>query len=284
MFMTATGKREERKRILRRTTKRTVRMLALISTLAVASLRAFAFDDTEQDSIGTEYTITAKELHNLSGTMIVLGDSIWGLDKTDTGIAACLEEITSLQIKNYCIPGSSATYRKGTYYADDSLLSLLIYHQDSDSETIQNDIKAADYVILQHGLNDYFQGVPASYADGKEQSYEYAIQTAIDTVQEMNPESVIILLAPTNCYFRSLDALASEADMGGGKLGDYTEIMKKLAEKEQVICIDMQEAWELTRENEEEYLLDGIHLKEEACERYSDYLAETLYDKLLNCE
>ena len=219
-------------------------------------------------------TIQKQKLKEISGKVVVFGDSIWGLDKGPQGIAAQLEELTSLQVTNYCLPGSTATRVEDSLQAKDSMVSMLLYNEDKKSNEIREKVREADYVFIEHAANDYFLGIPVS---GEENSFEDSLRTSIAAVKDLNPSARIVLLAPTECYLIPLDAFATENDFGGGTLADYSQLIKTVATEEQLLCIDMIHAWKLTRENYKEYLVDGAHITKEARLIYSEYLAKQLY-------
>ena len=95
-------------------------------------------DITDEESIVESNEITMEpveeqteeletiDLKVLSGKVVVLGDSIWGLDKGPEGIGGCLEEITSLEVLNYCLPGTCASKIEGYYGSKDSMEAILV--------------------------------------------------------------------------------------------------------------------------------------------------------------
>lgn len=91
----------------------------------------------------------------------------------------------------------------------------------------------------------------------------------------------LVLAFMTGCS-RSVDSikdvksLTSEYDFGGGTIEDYANIMKKVAEQEEISIVDMQKAWTLTKDNWSKYLVDGAHLKKDARREYANYLAKEL--------
>lgn len=253
-----------------------MRMKKKIITAGIFSLLFLLVSVLVIVSLSKEYAAYQKrKLKEISGDVVVLGDSIWGLDKGKTGIGGYLEEITSLQVANFCIPGSSATFVEGAAQAKDSMVALLIHNQDKRSEEIRSKIREAEYVFLAHGANDYFQGVLAS---GEGNSFENSLYTSVAAIKEMNPNARIVLISPAECYLIPLDVLATENDFGGGTLREYTKAVKRVAEEEQLLCIDMLKAWNLTRENATQYLVDGAHLTKYAREKYSEYLLRRIYE------
>ncbi len=231
-------------------------------------------EDAEQNNNDVEAEEDEENSYmNMSGKVVVLGDSLWGLDKGPEGIAGCLEEITSLEVKNFCIPGTCASRIEGFSGTKDSMISILVDNQDARSEEIRNEISESQYVFIEHCNNDYSMGVPTT---GEDNCYEQALLDSISVIKELNPEVQIVMILPTLGYLINMEKLTSEYDSGSGTIDAYIDVMKSVAEKEGARVVDMQKAWTLTKENWSEYLVDGAHLKKEARREYAAYLAQEL--------
>ena len=214
------------------------------------------------------------DLKVLSGKVVVLGDSIWGLDKGSEGIGRCLEEITSLEVLNYCIPGTCASKIEGYYGSKDSMEAILVDNDNEKSEEIKNAISEARYVFIEHCANDCSMAVPLT----GDNSYESALLNSIAVIKELNPDAEIVMLIPTLSYLINMDQLSNEYNFGEGTIDDYISVMKSVAEREGASVVNMQEAWTLTKENWSDYLVDGSHLKKTARREYADFLAQKLYE------
>lgn len=214
------------------------------------------------------------DLKALSGKVVVLGDSIWGLDKGPEGIGGYLEEITSLEVLNYCYPGTCASKIEGFSGSKDSMEAILVDNDDERSNEIKAAISEAGYILIEHCGNDCAMAVSLT----GDNSYESALLNSISVIKELNPKVEIVMLLPTLSYLIDIDQLSDEHDYGEGTIDAYISIMKNVAKCEGASVINMQEAWTLTKENWSDYLVDGSHLKKQAREKYANFLAQKLYE------
>ncbi|MCQ2532527.1 MAG: SGNH/GDSL hydrolase family protein [Saccharofermentans sp.] len=215
------------------------------------------------------------DLTKVSGKAVVLGDSLWGIDKTEDGIGGQLAAITSLEVKDYTIPGTCAAKIQGAPGSTDSMYAILVVNDDNRSQEIRNEIADADYVFIEHCNNDYGMKVPLTDPDC---SYKQALVDSISAIKTLNPDVQIVLLAPTVGYFVYTDELSTEQDNGYGTIDAYIKIMEEVADSENVSIIMMNEAWTLTRENWKEYTEEGVHLTKTAKTQYAEFLATELYE------
>ena len=213
----------------------------------------------------------------MTGSVVVFGTSIWAIEPGPGGVASNLEDLTSFQVKDYSLLGGLATRVEGDSFSDISLVSILLYNKDKTSEEMRDAIPAADYVILAFGGNDHSMGIPAS---GEGDSFENALLISISAIRRMNPDVRIILVSPTDswAYEDGRYVFSTQTDNGGGKIGDYVEVIKRVAEKEDILWVNMLDAWTFCEDDPTRYSEDGSHLSELGRRIYAEYLAEHIYD------
>ena len=252
----------------------------LVLLVILSMLMAVGCNNASQTSAltsGTDLSQTEKPYKELTGTVVVFGTSIWAMEPGPTGVAGRLEELTSFKVKDYSLLGGMATRIEGDSFSDISLVSILLYNEDKLSREMRDAIHDADYVIIAFGGNDHSMGIPAS---GEGESYENALLISVETIKKMNPGARIVLVGPTNGWGMEDGeyVFSTELDFGGGKLGDYVDAMKKVAEKEGILCVDMLDAWTFCEDDPTRYSEDGSHLTELGRRVYAEYLAKNIYD------
>ena len=255
--------------------KKLLVLLVIFSMLTAVGCSAAS--QTSALTSGTDLSQTEKPYKELTCTVVVFGPSILAMEPGPTGVAGRLEELTSFEVKDYSLLGGMATRIEGDSFSDISLVSILLYNEDKLSREMRDAIPDADYVIIAFGGNDHSMGIPAS---GDGESYENALLISVETIKKMNPDARIVLVGPTNGWGMEDGeyVFATELDFGGGKLGDYVDAMKRVAEKEDVLCVDMLDAWTFCEDDSTRYAEDGSHLTELGRRVYAEYLAKNIYD------
>lgn len=221
----------------------------------------------------------------LSGRVLCLGDSIWGLEKGENGIAAFLEEETNLLVENYAVPGTSVGKRPGQEFDGESLESIMEalgpdHEQENVTEITRQivehlNIETADMVVLAYGLNDYYSGLGTEV-------YEYGLEHAIQVIQGKKPTVKICIIGPTQCLFYQngvVVADGSDRDFGGGVLDEYNLAAERVAERNQVMYINMQEELSVSRYNDAQMLIDGTHLTEYGRKKYAEVIIRHLVER-----
>ena len=214
------------------------------------------------------------DLTLLTGKAVVLGDSLWAIDKTETGVGKQLASITSLEVLDYTVSGTCAARVEGYSTTNDCMVALLLDDTEKGDE-IRAAISEADYVFIEHCNNDYAMGVPLT---GPDYSYEEALTDSITVIKELNPSANIVMIAPPVGYFGNTDKLSTEQDFGYGTIDDYIAVMKSVASNNGASFINMQEAWTLTHDNWSKYTADGVHMLKETKVTYAEFLAQKLYE------
>lgn len=232
----------------------------------------------------TQKYLNIVDRKSLTGRVVCLGDSIWGLEKGADGIAAYVEEDTGLLVENYAVPGSSVGRRPGNETDAQSLESILDALERGEGSREGHDpageIAAgiqpgtADWVLLAYGLNDYYSGVSV-------ENYRAGLERAIRVLRTGNPEASICIIGPTECLFYQNGVVVeggSDRDFGEGTLVQYRQAACRAALENGVGYIDMGEELPISRYNDARYLKDGTHLTEFGRKKYARALVGYLLE------
>ena len=121
--------------------------------------------------------------------------------------------------------------------------------------------ESIEYIIIEHGVNDYLLGKPIDNPNDPYDVYSFAgaLRTVIENVRKAVPGATIVLTTPTYCYIDYVDKDCYEADFGGGTLPDYVAKEKEIAAEYGVICVDNFNESGITKDNYKDYLYDGLH-------------------------
>lgn len=249
-------------------------MAFLLPVMIIAGCGNAAKSTTQ--ATGTSY-ISDTKYKQMTGKVVVFGTSIWAIDPGPTGIAARLREMTSFEVTDNTVMGGTATRVEDDPLVEGSLISILLYNDDKYSKRMRENVKEADYVILAFGGNDFSRGVPAT---GEGNSFENAMRLGISTVREMNPDANIILIPSLGGWALIDGEYVSpfEMDFGGGMLGDYVNIVERIAQEEDLLCVNMNEVIAFSEDEPLKYFEDGSHLTEYGRLIYAQYLTEQIYD------
>lgn len=113
--------------------------------------------------------------------------------------------------------------------------------------------------IINYGFNDYFCGVKISDEANLDdiETFQGALHKGINTLKISYPNSSFILLTP---YLTDVGHYGKEifTDYGGNLL-DYVKAVENQAEIENVDLINMYEEFDITKDNMETRLADGVH-------------------------
>ena len=103
--------------------------------------------------------------------VLVLGDSIWDLERGETGIAALLEEeLPNVTVHNCAVKGSRAAEDAyGLWAMAEHIAGRRTINLPADAAALevlrQVDCKNIDYIFIAYGLNDYFGAVKRKNPD-----------------------------------------------------------------------------------------------------------------------
>lgn len=216
--------------------------------------------------------------------ILVLGDSIWDLERGETGIAAFLEkELDNVTVYNCTIKGSRASEDAYGLYAMAEYIAgkrQIAFPADAAAAEVlqQVDFSNLDYIVLAYGLNDYFGAVrrknPEDCYDVS--TYEGALCTSIELLRESCPAAEFIILSPTYCQGYSYGQVVHEStsyDFGAGTGPDYVASAKRIAEAYGYLFVDCYEGLDISIHNGAAYLEDATHLSEIGRKAYAQNLA-----------
>ena len=217
--------------------------------------------------------------------IVVFGDSIWDMDRGETGIAAQVAEYMNANVYNCAIGGTRATMKAGESDVDyenwdSTSLTGMCYVIRGLVDTnflegypaggvIRNvDPATVDYYIIAYGLNDYFSGAPIAVS-GSDQfdphGYTGALNNALELLKGASPNAQFLLISPTYCQFYENGSMVTDSNMrdyGEGTLTDYANACRNVAENEKTLYIDAYSTMGINIYTAEEYLEDGVHLTE----------------------
>lgn len=137
--------------------------------------------------------------------------------------------------------------------------------------------------VINFGLNDYFLGCPVTNDDPYDiHTYEGALRTAIEKLQNAYPDAVIILMTPnfTALFENGLQPLSD----AGGQLPDYTGAVISICDEKGLLFYDSYELLGIDGNNHTEYLLDGCHPNESTRYTMAQGLAELFETVVKNDE
>lgn len=236
--------------------------------------------------------------------IVIVGDSIFcnSLGNTET-LAAFLEKETGCEMQNCSVGGTCASKlnngKELDYYSDklnfynvsDTLISgnpatfkddvknLSIIFSDANNKMkflLATDLKKADYLIVNYGINDAFLRVP-SKSDDPEDEYTYAgaMRHGIRMISEKYPDLKIIIPEVTYTtliqggerdeYYDSKTAVFRE---------EYNKELVKIADEfDNVYYFEVSGVMDINDENFAQYLCDGIHYNDYGKETYAKALA-----------
>lgn len=239
-------------------------------------------------------------------SLVTFGDSVFGMVRDETAIPDQLAERMGMTFYNAAFGGTRAARGDLEHrldYSKDSLsLVGLMKSVEADDFGVQQDARiresmteyfaevvdglaAVDFsgvelVVIQHGLNDYYSGVPICSEDDPYDEYTFqgALRTSVSILQEKYPDIRIVLASPTYTWYMQEQLTCEEFDAGYGVLEDYVLAEAEVAEEFGLEWIDLYHDlfphekwadWEL-------YTSDGLHPNEAGrtlvAERIAAYL------------
>lgn len=233
-----------------------------------------------------------------SYSVVLLGDSLIGNLNDGQGVDYYLEEMIGRPVLKGGFGGTCASFDEASDYpvAISSQLSLVkitqaivnrdfsvpkaqiaygqnypyIMKQTLDyfphyvNELANTDFKTVDYVVIEHGSNDYSTGVILDNPQDKydESTFGGALRSSIERLQKAYPQIQIILMTPTwYCIEREEEVLYCDStDFGGGYLEDYVNLELEIAKEYGVHVLDNYHESGINQDTRAEYLFDGLHL------------------------
>lgn len=231
---------------------------------------------------------------NRGKTIVCFGDSIWDLDRDETGIAYLLSEKLDANVVNMCIGGTGAA-KRGVEEPLDQLSFVDVIDgitggERSDSLEKQNerigicdyDYSQADYFLIAYGLNDYFCGVERENQDPYDvHTYAGALRTGIEKLQAAYPDAEIMILSSTYHQLYSygkVKAESHELDYGGGNGREYVATAKKVAEEYGLGFSNNYDTIHINVYNGTKYLRDATHFTEKGRKAYAKVVADAIIE------
>ena len=258
-----------------------------------------AQENTEQTPEGEQETQTEEVPAEDELNIVVLGDSIWDMDRGDTGIAAQVAAYMNANVYNCAIGGTRASLKEGEsdvnydtwdstsltgmWYVLCDLVSPEFLEGYPAGGVIRNvDPSTVDFYIVAYGLNDYFSGAPIAVKDGDTydaHGYAGALRNGIALLRNASPNAQILLISPTYCQFYEDGYMVTDSNMkdyGNGTLTDYANACRNVSETENTLYIDAYTTMGINIYTAEEYLEDGVHLTEAGRALYAKAVASCL--------
>jgi len=281
-------------------------LVVVIACICIVVLLCDFFDGQKRTRILEEKTVVDGPIQ-----ILVLGDSIWDLERGEDGIAKLLERelngqavVHNLAIKGSraaavaeCITGGAAQvtpekqqenriclYSMMQYLAGDAPCDIPKEYEAAELIS-EVDIREMDYLILAYGLNDYFGAVQQKNLENGYDPTTYAgsMCASIKRLKEVNPELEVIVVSPTYCQGYSYGRVIHEStshDYGSGTGYDYAMTAKEVAASFDAVFVNNYEDLGISIHNGAEYLIDATHLSESGRRLYAKNLAKYLVNNI----
>ena len=238
--------------------------------------------------------------------IVVFGDSLCGMVRDETSIPTQIGELMGMTVFNGAFGGTcvsrideerhldrygdalSLAGLTNAIVADDFgvLQSLKIRGNNTEyfEETVDGleriDFSAVELLLIMHGLNDYYSGVPIRNEKDPYDEYTFlgALRSSMEYLQRVNPRMRIVLVTPTYTWNLIPGQTCEEYDVGYGVQEDYIRAEMELAQELGIEVVDVYhdvyphenwEDWAL-------YTIDGLHPNEEARSLLAGIIAEYL--------
>lgn len=242
----------------------------------------------------------------LTYQIVYFGDSVPGLVRDESGIPSIVSDAVGKTVLNTAFGGtciSRIDVGNELDFGKESLslvaLTKSVANEDfGPQQTIrmreavaeefesmvdvleQVDFSNVELVIIQHGVNDYYGGVPIrnTFNEMDEYSFAGAMRTSIKALRQANPNMRILFVTPTYSWLIDENKSCEEYENGYGVLEDYIAEELRIAEECDVEIIDIYhdfyphdewEDWSL-------FTIDGIHPNEAGREKIAKKISEYL--------
>lgn len=277
--------------------KRTI-AYGVISLLLLAILAAATFRSRSDRPDRQQYQI------------VTLGDSVFGRNRDDTGIPQQLGTLLGKTVFNGAF-GGTCTGRIGgegqlahagdalslvgvtsAIAADDFGVQQTVRMRGNGTEYFEStvdgleqiDFSRVELMVVMHGLNDYYSGVPLYNEEDPLDAYSFtgALRRSLAALQKANPNMRILLVTPTYTWNHNTGQTCEEYDVGFGVAEDYVYAEIEVAKEMGVEVIDMYHDvfphgewndWSL-------YTIDGMHPNEQGRDLIAGIIYEYLQENL----
>lgn len=238
--------------------------------------------------------------------IVTLGDSMFGIIRDDTAIPEQLGRLLGKTVFNGAFGGTciSRMGKEGQQaHAGDALslvgiASAIAADDFGVQQTVRAKHSAAEYfeavvdgleqidfsevelVVIMHGLNDFYSGVPICNETDPLDEYTFtgALRKSLTDLRKANPGMRILLVTPTYTWYGETGQTCEEYNAGFGVAEDYVRAEIEVAEELGVEVIDVyhdvypHEQWDDWRR----YTFDGMHPNEEGRKLIADIIYEYL--------
>lgn len=234
--------------------------------------------------------------------MVAFGDSLFGLARDETSIPAQVGELMGMTVFNGAFGGTSvgrindgrldnakgsvslvglakaiAAEDFGVQHSMKMRESSTEYFEDTLDELEHIDFSTVELVLIMHGLNDYYSGIPIRNEEDSFDEYTFvgAFRSALEYLRQTNPTMRIVLVTSTYTWLQSTGQTCEEYNVGNGVQEDYVCAEIELAEELGVEVIDVyhgvypHEEWE----DWKLYTMDGLHPNEAGRELLANIIA-----------
>lgn len=238
--------------------------------------------------------------------VVFLGDSVYGLCRDETSIAARVQDKTGLKCYNGGLGGTvlgradaerRLGYTKDSISAAGLVRSFVVkdfgvqrtvhvrepatdYFEDTLGDLGQIDFDQVKILFIGSGLNDYHSGNPIESTENLYDEYTYcgAIRSIVRELRSAYPDLRIIFITPPYTWYTVPELTCEEYDLGGGVLEDYVNAEIGICKALDVEVIDIyhdfypHDTWEdLYR-----YTDDGLHPNDAGREKIAQTIVEYL--------
>lgn len=240
--------------------------------------------------------------------LVAFGDSVFGEVRDGTGIPDQVAELLGMSFCNGAFGGTQAArgdreyrldYGKDAFslvglsksvYAEDFGVQQTIRLKESSTDYFEEvidelaliDFSKVEVILIQHGLNDFYAGVPIRNAEDPYDEYTFsgALRTALKLLRKSCPKAEIVLVTPTYTWNFREELTCEEFDAGCGTMEDYLAAEREVAQEFGIEVIDLYHNffphkqwsdWEL-------YTRDGLHPNEAGREMIAERICDCLQE------
>lgn len=236
----------------------------------------------------------------------VFGDSVFGLPWDGIAVSDYLEQFLGEPVFNAAFGGTCVSRIDSEYRldlskdaislvaltkaleADDFGAQQTMFFRESNLNNFAEkidyletlDFSGVELVLIQHGLNDFYNGVPLENESDPydEHTFKGALRSSIRSLRKANPDVRIVLMTQTYTWYRQAGITCEEYDLGYGNQEAYIQAEMEIAEELGLELLDLYhdlfphdswDDWEL-------YTADGMHPNEAGRILLAEVIAEYL--------